>query len=111
MWSELRARLLQAVADVRRRRAPQILAAVRDVTRRLPALQELFSARASRPQLTRLRIVRPGNRPMRVVFERAIVHEKYSIRARVLQRGARLVLKPLMAWVPLNDRTVRALRR
>ena len=65
----------------------------------------------TRPQLSRLRIVRPGNRPMRVVFEKAVVHEKYSLRARVLQRGARLVLKPLMAWVPLNDRTIRALRR
>ena len=48
---------------------------------------------------------------MRVVFEKAVVHEKFSLRARVLQRGARLVLKPLMAWVPLNDRTLRALRR
>jgi triacylglycerol lipase len=28
----------------------------------------------------------------------------------VLSRGARLVLKPLMAWVPLNDRTLRTLR-
>lgn len=48
---------------------------------------------------------------MRVVFEKAVVHEKYSFRSRLLQRGARLVLKPLMAWVPLNDRTVRVLRR
>ena len=121
MWSELRARLLAAVANVRRRRAPLVLAAVRDVAQRLSAPRRWLAARPSRPQLTRppftrpqfsrLRIVRPGNRPMRVVFEQAVVHEKYSLRSRVLQRGARLVLKPLMAWVPLNDRTVRALRR
>ena len=111
MWSELRARLQQAVANLRLRRAPLILTAVRDVARRLPSPRLLVPARTSRPQLTRLRIVRPGNRPMRVVFEQAVVHEQYSFRSRVLQRGARLVLKPLMAWVPLNDRTVRALRR
>jgi triacylglycerol lipase len=48
---------------------------------------------------------------MRVVFDQAVVHETFSFRSRVLQRGARLVLKPLMNWVPLNDRTLRALRR
>src|SRR5687768_11079807 len=111
MGTELRARLLQAVANVRRRRAPRLMAAVRDVARRLPAPQLLSSVRPKRPELTRIRIVRPGRRPMRVVFEKAVVHEKYSLRARVLQRGARLVLKPLMAWVPFNDRTLRALRR
>jgi triacylglycerol lipase len=112
MWSELRARLLQAVANVRRSRAPLILTAVRDVVRRLPSARLLLPDRSSRPQLSRrLRIVRPGNRPMRVVFEQAVVHEQYSFRARVLQRGARLVLKPLLAWVPLTDRTVRTLRK
>ena len=111
MWTELRARLLQAVATVRGRRAPRMLAAFRDVARRLPAPGLLATARPRRPQLTRLRIVRPGNRPMRVVFEKAVVHETFSLRARLLQRGARLVLKPLMAWVPFNDRTLRALRR
>ena len=48
---------------------------------------------------------------MRVVYEQAVVHEKYSLRARVVQRGARMFFKPLMDWVPLNDRTVRAIRR
>ncbi len=112
MWTELRARFEQAVARVRQRRAPALLAAARDVARKVPLIRlTLPVARPARPQLSRLRIVRPGNRPMRVVFESAVVHEKYSLRSRVLQRGARLVLKPLMHWMPLNDRTIHALRR
>jgi triacylglycerol lipase len=112
MWTELRARFWQAVATARTRRAPTILAAVRDVARRLPLPRSIRRSLVapSRPQLSRLRIVRRGNRPMRVVFEHAVVHEKYSLRSRLLGRGASLVLKPLMAWVPLNDRTLRALR-
>jgi len=47
---------------------------------------------------------------MRVVYENAIVHEKFSLRARVVQRGARAFLKPLMHWMPLSDRSIRALR-
>jgi acetyl esterase/lipase len=110
MWTEIRARLRQLVANTQLRRAPRMLAGVRDVARRLsPGL--LLPTKPARPRLSRLRIVRPGNRPMRVVFEQAVVHEKYSLRARVLQRGARLFVKPLMALVPLNDRTLRALRR
>ena len=111
MWSELRARFREAVANVRRRQAPRLLAAARGVARQLPAPRFLLPTKPARPQLSRIRIVRPGNRPMRVVFEQAVVHETYSFRARVLQRGARLVLKPLMAWMPLNDRTLRTLRR
>jgi triacylglycerol lipase len=93
------------------RRAPALLAAVREVARKLPQLRlTLPTTKPTRPQLSRLRIIRPGNRPMRVVFERAVVHEKYSFRSRVIQRGARIVLKPLMHWVPLTDRTIRTLR-
>ncbi|MGI9085765.1 MAG: alpha/beta hydrolase [Aeromicrobium sp.] len=114
MWTELRARLKQAVANARLRRAPRLLAAVRETASRLPQLPlprlQLPTRRPSRPQLSRIRIVRAGNRPMRVVFEQAVVHEKYSLRARVLQRGARLVLKPLLSWMPLNDRTLRTMR-
>jgi len=47
---------------------------------------------------------------MRVVYEQAVVHEKFSVRSRLLSGGARLVLKPLMAWVPLNDRTLLTMR-
>lgn len=58
----------------------------------------------------RLRVVRAKPGPMRVVYEDAVVHEKYSLRARALQRGARLFLKPLMHWVPMSDNTIRTLR-
>jgi triacylglycerol lipase len=47
---------------------------------------------------------------MRVVYEDAVVHEKYSLRARALQTGARVLLRPLMYWMPLSDGTIRALR-
>jgi triacylglycerol lipase len=66
--------------------------------------------RIVRPDLTRMGQLRRDRSPMRVVFDQAVVHEKFSFRARVLQRGARLVLKPLMQWVPINDRTLRTLR-
>lgn len=58
----------------------------------------------------RLRIVRSKPGPMRVVYEDAVVHEKYSLRARALQRGARVFFKPLMYWVPMSSNTIRALR-
>lgn len=47
---------------------------------------------------------------MRVVYEHAVVHEKFSLRARVVQRGARMFFKPFMHWMPLTDRSIRALR-
>jgi triacylglycerol lipase len=72
---------------------------------------QLPSAPLPRVDLARrLRIVRTKPGPMRVVYEDAVVHEKYSLRARVVQHGARLVLKPLMYWVPMSDNTIRALR-
>ena len=125
MWTELRARLRMAVAQARGRLAPRILTALRDRARSLaglpvPAWLRSSSEPEHRQLGRRIRIVRPdlarigrlrGRSPMRVVFEQAVVHEKYSLRSRVLQRGARLVLKPLMAWLPLNDRTIRTLRR
>jgi triacylglycerol lipase len=58
----------------------------------------------------KLRIARQQSAPMRVVYENAIVHEKFSLRARVVQAGARLLFKPLMHWMPLSDTTIRALR-
>lgn len=64
-----------------------------------------------RADLTRrLRIVRAKPGPMRVVYEDAVVHEQCSVRARALQRGARVFLKPLMHWVPMSDHTIRVLR-
>lgn len=60
--------------------------------------------------MRKLRIARSQNVPMRVVYENAIVHEKFSLRARVVQRGARLFFKPFMHWMPLSDRTIRTLQ-
>lgn len=52
----------------------------------------------------------PGRAPMRVVHDQAVVHEKYSLRARVVQRAARLVFKPVLQYMPLNDHTLRTMR-
>ena len=65
--------------------------------------------RITRPELPG-RARREPRTPMRVVFEQAVVHEKSSFRARILQRGARLFVKPLMAWMPMNDRTMLTIR-
>lgn len=64
----------------------------------------------ARDVVRKLRISRTGSAPMRVVFENAIVHEKFSLRARVVQRGARLVFKPFMHLMPLSDQSIRAMR-
>ena len=70
------------------------------------------SAAASIPRarevVRRLRIARRQFGPMRVVYEQAIVHEKFSLRARVVQRSARVFFRPLMYWMPLSDRSIRA---
>ena len=52
----------------------------------------------------------PGRGPMRVVFDKAVVHESFSFRARVLQRAARIVFKPLLHLTPLNDRSLATIR-
>lgn len=58
----------------------------------------------------RVRLLLPGRGPMRVVYDKAVVHETFSFRARVVQRTARLVFKPLMRYAPLNDRSLTAIR-
>ena len=73
-----------------------------------PARVTIPRARAA---VRRLRIARTQSMPMRVVYEHAVVHEKFSLRARVIQRGARMFFKPLMYWMPLSDRSIRAIRR
>jgi triacylglycerol lipase len=79
---------------------------------KLPALST--SPVAALPQarevVRKLRIARRQSAPMRVVYESAVVHEKFSLRARVVQRSARLIFKPIMHLVPLSDRTIRAIR-
>lgn len=47
---------------------------------------------------------------MRIVYEKAIVHETFSFKSRVLQRAARIIFKPVLHWTPLNDRTLSTMR-
>lgn len=77
---------------------------------KLTALPSVASIPQAGQVVRRLRIARAERAPMRVVYENAVVHEKFSLRARAVQRGARVLLKPLMSWMPLSDRTIRALR-
>lgn len=58
----------------------------------------------------RVRLDLPGRGPMRVVYDQAIVHESFSLKARVLQRSMRLVFKPLLLVAPLNDRSLATIR-
>lgn len=103
MWSRLR----QVFTSTRRSVAPRVLTAAHDLRQSL----RLLSWRPSRPALPRrIRVVRPGSRPMRVVYEQAVVHDRPSFRSRVVARGARLFVKPLFLLLPLNDTTLKALR-
>ena len=77
---------------------------------KIPALPTAKAVPQPREIVRKLRITRGDRSPMRVVFENAVVHEKFSLRARVVQRGSRLFFKPLMHWVPLSDLTIRTLR-
>lgn len=52
----------------------------------------------------------PGRGPMRVVYDKAVVHESYSFKARVLQRTIRIVFKPLLRYTPINERSFAAIR-
>jgi monoterpene epsilon-lactone hydrolase len=47
---------------------------------------------------------------MRTVYEKAVVHETYSFRSRVLQRTIRIVFKPVLRFTPINERTFTAIR-
>jgi len=47
---------------------------------------------------------------MRVVYDKAVVHEGYSVRARVLQRTIRMVFKPVLRFTPISERTFAAIR-
>jgi len=58
----------------------------------------------------RVRLGLPGRGPMRVVYDRAVVHEAFSLKARVLQRATRLVFKPLLLLTPINERSFAAIR-
>lgn len=59
----------------------------------------------------RTRVLLPRRRsPMRGVYEQAVLHDTYSVRARLVQRAARLFIQPVLRFTPLNDRTIRAMR-
>lgn len=58
----------------------------------------------------RIRLDLPGRGPMRVVYDSAIVHETFSFKARVLQRAARLVIQPVLRFIPINDRSLATIR-
>jgi epsilon-lactone hydrolase len=58
----------------------------------------------------RVRFMLPGRGPMRVVYDKAVVHESYSFRARVLQRTIRMVFKPMLRFTPISERTFAAIR-
>ena len=111
------------LAGLRRRTNRLILPGIRLVRSSLTALPSSAAARQTshpdsgrgrvpraREVVRKLRIARTQPGPMRVVYENAIVHEKFSLRARVIQRGARMFFKPLMYWTPLSDRSIRAIR-
>src|SRR3954469_1989244 len=65
---------------------------------------------AERPR-RRVRVPIPGRPgPMRTVYEKAVVHETYSFRSRVLQRTIRMLFKPVLRFTPINERTFSAIR-
>ena len=66
--------------------------------------------RVARRPRTRVRMMLPGRGPMRVVYDKAVVHESYSFKARVLQRAVRIVFKPLLRFTPINERSFAAIR-
>lgn len=48
---------------------------------------------------------------MASAYDRAILHETYSHRARIISRSARLVLQPMLRVVPLTNSSIRVIRR
>ncbi|MEV7397842.1 alpha/beta hydrolase [Aeromicrobium sp. NPDC092404] len=75
------------------------------VVKRVPALPGV----AKLPRRG-VRLSLPGRGPMRVVFDKAVVHESYSFRARVLQRTIRMVFKPVLRFTPISERTFATIR-
>src|SRR5215218_2634281 len=65
---------------------------------------------ATRLPRRRVQLRLPGRGPMRVVYDKAVVHETYSFKARVLQRTIRIVFKPVLRYTPINERTFAAIR-
>ncbi|MRK00108.1 alpha/beta hydrolase fold domain-containing protein [Aeromicrobium sp. S22] len=66
--------------------------------------------RRARRRSRRVRLDLPGRGPMRVVYGEAVVHETFSLKARVVQRSARIVFKPMLRLMPITDRSLRVIR-
>ncbi|MGA9716047.1 MAG: alpha/beta hydrolase fold domain-containing protein, partial [Aeromicrobium sp.] len=75
---------------------------------RAAALLGIVSAPA---RIRRVELPRMSRAPMKVVYDSAVVHESVSWRSRVVQRAARLMLKPLLHIAPVSDRTIVWMRR
>lgn len=57
------------------------------------------------------RLLIPGRQgPMQGVYERAVLHDTYSVRARLVQRTARLFIQPVLRFAPINGKTIRTAR-
>ena len=57
------------------------------------------------------RLLIPGRAgPMRGVYQQAILHDTHSVRARIVQRAARLLIQPVLRFAPLNATTIKAAR-
>ncbi|MBC7596602.1 MAG: alpha/beta hydrolase [Kineosporiaceae bacterium] len=59
----------------------------------------------------RTRLLLPRRKaPMRGVYQQAVLHDTYSIRARVVQRAVRLFMQPVLRYAPITPATIRAVR-
>ncbi|MET0467967.1 MAG: alpha/beta hydrolase [Aeromicrobium sp.] len=67
--------------------------------------------RALRLRRGTVKLAPPGRGPMRTVYDKAVVHETYSFRSRVVQRVTRLVFKPLLRVTPINERSFAVIQR
>ncbi|MEO6470870.1 MAG: alpha/beta hydrolase [Aeromicrobium sp.] len=57
------------------------------------------------------RLLIPGRQgPMEGAYQRAVLHDTFSLRARLLQRAARLVAQPVLRFAPINGTTIKTAR-
>ncbi len=81
------------------------------ITALLKRAAALLGIETARPRVRRVELPRRSRAPMKVVYDSAVVHEPTSWRSWFLQRGARLVVKPLLHIAPVSDRTIVWMRR
>lgn len=59
----------------------------------------------------RTRVLLPRRKgPMRGVYPHAVLHDTYSVRARLVQRAARIFMQPVLRFAPLNGATMHAIQ-